>query len=306
MSIHVYFLPIDVALFQGPVFDYLCGVGSLDVVREEIVRVVRARRMHSPWWQLVWDVYCKRDGRLPAWFDSRAVFYERPLLIVEDLPARVGELVERYHTATGPDEVRRVAQSQLALLDPEGWDRPGNWQPQEPDFTDVDAVVDRSLARLTVGVMPPVADGFTPPAEWLERVDRDNLDLKSVSELLKFNQSLQPAWELRYWFTESIRGASRELNACFETPHALFEPLLEEHPELESALSSRWRNERVGLYIRPENVPAARLAAEAVLPTPVCVGSSEKEEPSTNALRRLAEVLCYAERRGLGFAERIS
>jgi hypothetical protein len=64
-----------------------------------------------------------------------------------------------------------------------------------------------------------------------------------------------------------------------------------------------YRNERVGLYIRPENVPRARRAAEAELPTPVWQGGSEEEDYPTNALRRLTELLCYAERRGLGFAE---
>jgi hypothetical protein len=64
-------------------------------------------------------------------------------------------------------------------------------------------------------------------------------------------------------------------------------------------------NEWVGLYIRPENVPRARRAAEAELPTPVWQGGSEEEHYPTNALRRLTELLCYTERCGLGFAERI-
>jgi hypothetical protein len=295
MSIHVYFQAIDVALVQGRVFDHVLGKGPLDDLRPELVRVATVRRSIGPWASLVSDAYWNHRDRLPDGYNNDVVMLERPYLIVEDLPARVGELVDQYHNAPGPEGVRTVVDSQVALLDPTGWNKRGRWKAKEPDFSGVEAAADKALALLAAHVSPPGARGK----------QKKQLELDFASDLLKFNEALQPRWELMDYFTESIVWTTRELGECFETPHALFQPLFRSHPELKKALSLPYRNETVGLYVRPENVARARRAAEAALPTPVSVEGSETRDYALNALRRLAELLCYAERRGLGFAERI-
>jgi hypothetical protein len=295
VSILVYFQPIDVDLFQGRVFDYLRGKGTLDELRPELVRVETLRRTVGPWESLLMDANYHHREKLPDWYNDDVVALERPFLITEDLPARVGELADQYHQAATPEAVRPIIDSQMAHLDPAGWNDPVRWSPEPPDFSGVEAEADQVLARLAPYASPVQARGDK----------KKSLDLEFASALLNFNKSLQPVWFVQAWFTEAIVEASRELLKCFETPDALFQPLFRSHPELKEALAQPYRNEKVGLYVRPENVARARKAAEAVLPTPVSQDGRETADYVVNALRRLAECLCYAERRGLGFAERI-
>jgi hypothetical protein len=296
VSIDVHFQAIDVGLFQGPVLDYVLGKELPTGLRAELIRVQKVRRAANPWLGLVTHAYWKRLGKLPDWYNNEVVGFQRPFLIVEDLPARVGELIERYHYAPTPEAARALVDSQLAILDPERWNEPGRWDLRSlpaPDWPSVEESADQALALLAPYI--PLRAAGEP---------KKQLDLEFARQALKFNESLQPFVALRAWFTEAIKGR-KDLSRCFETPHALFEPLFGAHPKLKEELSLPYRNERVGLYIRPENVPRARRAAEAELPTPVWQGGSEEEDYRTNALRRLTELLCYAERRGLGFAERI-
>jgi hypothetical protein len=296
LSIDVRYQAIDVALFQGPVFDYVLGKGPLADLRAELIRVQKVRRAAGPWQGLVMHGYWKRLGKLPAWYNNEVVGSQRPFLIVEDLPARVGELIELYHYAPTPEATRALVDSQVAILDPERWNEPGRWDLRSlppPAWPSVEESADQALALLAP-YLPPRAAGEP----------KEQLDLEFARQALKFNERLQPFVELRYWFTESLKGY-KELARYLETPHALFGPLFGAHPELREELSLPYRNERVGLHVRPENVPRARRAAEAGLPTPVWQGGSKEEDYRTNALRRLTELLCYAERRGLGFAERI-
>jgi hypothetical protein len=295
MSIHVYFQPIDVALIQGRVFDHVLGKGTLDELRPELVGVATVGRAVGPWVRLVSDANYNHRDKLPDWYNHDVVALERPYLVVEDLPARVGELVDQYHNAPGPEAVLPVVDSQMAYLDPKGWKKRGRWKAKEPNFDGVEAAADKALALLAPHVSPPGARGK----------QKKQLGLEFASDLLKFNEALQPRWGVMDYFTESIVWATNELGQCFETPHALFQPLFRAHPELKKALSLPYRNETVGLYVRPENVARARRAAEASLPTPVSNDGSETSDYQLNARRRLTEVLCYAERRGLAFAERI-
>jgi hypothetical protein len=297
VSIDVHYQAIDVALFQGPVFDYVLGKGPPAALRAELIRVQKVRRAAGPWQGLVMHAYWKRLGKLPDWYNNEVVGSQRPFLIVEDLPARVGELIERYHYAPTPEATRALVDSQLAILDPQRWNEPGRWDLRSlppPAWPSVEESVEQALALLEP-YLPPRAAGEP----------EQQLDLEFARQALKFNERLQPFVELRAWFTEAIVQGRQELSRYFETPHALFEPLFGAHPELKEELSLPYRNERVGLYVRPENVPGARRAVEAALPTPVWQGGSKEEDYRENALRRLTELLCYAQRRGLGFAERI-
>jgi hypothetical protein len=296
MSIHVYFQTIDVALIQGRVFDYVQGKGTLDDLRPELIRRSTVSRGGvSPWASAVNDAAWNDKKKLPEWYNNTVVMEERPYFIAEDLPARVGELVDLYHNAATPEAARAVAETQMAHLDPKGWKKRGRWKLKEPSFDGIEERADKALAILAGHVSPAGAKGK----------QKKKLDLDFASDVLKLNEKLQPVWSVMDFFTESIVWTTRELGECFETPHALFEPLFGAHAELKKALSQPYRNETVGLYVRPENVARARQAAEAALPTPTSEDGAETRDYQLNALRRLTEALCYAERRGLGFAERI-
>src|SRR5262249_37257342 len=158
-------------------------------------------------------------------------------------PARVGELIELYLNAATPEAARALAESQMARLDPEGWKDPGRWKPKEASFDGVEEAADKALAILAEHVSPAGAKG---------KQKKKKRELKFASDVLKLNEKLQPVWNLMDYFTESIVWTTRELGECFETPHALFEPLFASHRELKKALSQPYRNEKVGLYVRPE------------------------------------------------------
>jgi hypothetical protein len=210
VSIDVHYGAIDVALFQGPVFDYVLGKGPPAELRAELIRVQKVRRVAGPWLGLVTHAYWKKLGKLPDWTTTRSSG-QRPFLIVEDLPARVGELIERYHYASTPEATRAVVDSQMAILDPERWNEPGRWdlrsQPA-PDWPSVEESADQALALLAPYI-PPRAAGEP----------KQQLDLEFARQALKFNERLQPFVALRYWFTEAIitgncRGVSRRRTPC--------------------------------------------------------------------------------------------
>lgn len=297
MSIHVTFMPIDVNLFQTKVFGYLRGTETVDDLRPQMTRAATNAAFVQPWSLLLIGTHYDSPDKLPAWFNHEVVCLERPYFIVEDEPVRVAHAAEDYHLAPGPKALRAAVNAQLAVLDPEGWQKRGRWKATEPDLSGVEGKVDAAFALLAKYLAAPPKKGKGGKAK------KAGWDLEFASDVLGFNEALQPCWSVNEYFTESIIGVSAALTGCFEIPHALFRPLFKEHPELQKALSSPHRNETVGLYVPPSRVGRARRAAEAALPTP---HPEDGEGYEVNALRRLTEVLTYAERNGLGFAERIS
>jgi hypothetical protein len=100
--------------------------------------------------------------------------------------------------------------------------------------------------------------------------------------------------------------ATAEYRECLERPDELFRPLFAAHPELEEALTplAGWYPwcSAAGLYVRPANVPRARQAVEAAVHR--AQGWYEADEPAREVLLDVADLLRYAEPRGLGLIER--
>jgi hypothetical protein len=293
VSLNVYFQPIDVGLIQGLVFDYVRGKGTLEALRPQLRRRWDVLRAVVPWRRLVSEACRDRGGKLPEWFDGEA-FGRRHFFIVESAPDRVAELMELYHNAPDEDAVRRLIRSQLAILiDPKGVNEPGRWTPQPVEWHwDVDEQVEQKLALLAPYAAAP-GGGTKKP-----------LDNDFTRDLLELNEGLQPVGEVDDYPLGTVAGwATAEFRECLEPPDDLFRPLFAAHPELEKDLAAEGRYPwcyGAGLYVRPANVPRARRAVAASLTDDWGV----TDEFALNALRELADLLGYAERRGLGLIER--
>jgi hypothetical protein len=101
--------------------------------------------------------------------------------------------------------------------------------------------------------------------------------------------------------------ATPEYRECLERPDDLFLPLLTAHPELEEALAELeggypWCS-GAGMYVRPANVSRARRAVEASLR-----GEAgqwyDSDRYTLEVMLDVADLLRYAEPRGLGLIER--
>jgi hypothetical protein len=295
VSLNVYFQPIDVGLIHGLVFDYLRGKGTLEALRSPLRRRWEILRAVVPWRRLVSEAYREGSDKFPDWFDGKA-FERRHFFIVENAPDRVAELMDLYLNAAGEGAVRRLISSQLALLDPEGVNEPGRWTPKPVAWGwDVEEQVEGEMALLAPYAATPGGGPKKP------------LDNEFTRDLLKLNEGLQPIAEVDDYPLGTVVGwATAELRECLEPPDDLFRPLFAAHPELEEALAAKGRYPwcyGAGLFVRPANVSKARRAVEASLR-----GEAgewyDTDEFALNALRELADLLRYAERRGLGLIER--
>jgi hypothetical protein len=294
VSYIVTFQTIDVGLVQGLVFDYVRGKGTLEVLRPQVRRRYETILAFVPWKGAVAEAYREHRDRFPAWFNLKA-FEHRRFLIVEDAPDRVAELVDLYHNAPDDATVHGLIESQLALLGPKGSNEPWRWVPKPVEWGwDVDEQVERSMALL-----PPYA--ATPDGGRKKPLDRE-----FARDVLEFNEDLQLVAEVNdYPLGTVAHWATSEFSECLEPPDDLFRPLFAEHPELEADLARVDLDSLfygAGRYVRPANVPRARRAVEASLPEAGELDVSD--EFALNALRELAELLRYAERRGLGLIER--
>jgi hypothetical protein len=297
VSLNVYFQPIDVGLIQGLVFDYVRGKGTLEALRTPLRRRWEIGRTVGPWKRMLSEVYRAGGDKLPDWFDGET-FQQRHFFIVENAPERVAELMDLYLHAPDDGAVRQLIGAQLALLDPEGVNVPGRWAPKPVEWRwNVEEQVERSMALLAPYAATPGGKPKKP------------LDNEFTRDLLELNEDLQPIDEVYDYPLGTVVGwATAELGECLEPPDDLFRPLFAEHPDLEEDLSSEGRYPwcyGAGMYIRPANVPRARQAVEASLP------EDRRWRPSYDsydfapaALWKLANLLRYAERRGLGLIER--
>jgi hypothetical protein len=116
------------------------------------------------------------------------------------------------------------------------------------------------------------------------------------------------AYSDNYYCLEGLSGwAPAEYRECLERPDDLFQPLFAAHPELEAALAALeggypWCP-GAGLHVRSANVSRARESVEASLRGEA--GECDDSDRFTlEVLLDVADLLRYAEPRGLGLIER--
>ncbi len=207
--------------------------------------------------------------------------------------------MDLYLNAPDENAVRRLINSQLAVLDPESVNEPGRWTPHpfHGDW-DVEELVEQKMILLA-----PYA--ATPGGEPKKPLDND-----FTSDLLRLNEGLQPFAEIDDYPLGTVASwATAGFRECLESSGDLFRPLFATHPELKEEVRAveRWYPwySGPGLYVRPGYVSRARLEVEASLR-----GEAgewyDADEFALNAILELADLLRFAERRGQGLIERIA
>jgi len=130
--------------------------------------------------------------------------------------------------------------------------------------------------------------------------------------LLNLAAQVLPGWMGRgtVWPTHLFEKIGVPVGHVFETPTALFEPLVRAFPAIEDGFRTTIiENYSLGGYVRPQNVPVLRAllekhARELILAwtEPEDAANADLEELSTD-YRKILEPVVLAERNGYGFIE---
>jgi len=331
---------IPAFLEQAPIDDILDRAADLSVVAS------RAEQWSNRVLTLAQKLSIRQDDwdedegpylRLPGWNTDLSV-WGRPFFIVADTVDESLAAVEQYMQCTQKDlaAVDRIAATMLARLDAKkgGW--PENAHPERvalyegayplaehlPELKKKEqqlADPAKTRRRLEM-ILEAYREGWAHrdtkrkiKSEVLEEPSRAG-DLAREAPYILLNLAAQvlPGWMARgtVWPTQLFEKINVPVGQVFETPKALFEPLVRAFPAIEENLRTTIiMNHSLGGYVRPENVPALRALLEKherdliyAFVEPQDMQRVDPERVSTD-YKKILESVVFAERKGYGFIE---
>jgi hypothetical protein len=269
-------------------------------------------------------------------FDTDLSVWGRPFFIVADTVDESLAAFARYMECTHNDldAVDRIAVSMLAKLDVKRSLLPRDKHaaaaaivdavyPLANNLPDADdqpnATVDETRGRLQ-SMLEVYQEA------WAQRSTDRMIESEMLEEpmaaadlakgapymLLNFASQVLPGWMGRgyVWPTQLFERIGVPVSHIFETPTALFEPLVRAFPAIEESFNTTIvSNYSLGGYVRPENVPTLRALLqkherELILAwiEPEQVAETNVEEISGD-YKKILEPVVLAERNGYGFIE---
>ncbi len=291
--------PVDVDLITRRLVPYILGMGEIDDLVADVVRISKVRARANAWGIGTSRYMTEHATEFPA----DLLVWGRPFFITTEGTTEIAAAIDRY-LAADPDDVDFIAAEMLDVLDPK---LVGLVQPSENDkvLTDVaigsEARRNMDLLRVAVHNLTsgkPVQLGgadTAPPRELLER--------EAIWVMTKFAADLRPGWMDRghVWPSGWSAAAKVRLGDVFEAPHALLGHLRALDLEF-FAHNGIVENYMVGAMVpadRVEEFVGALRANEAALIN-TWGDSSEFAQVSFQKLREAAEDALH---RGLAFCE---
>ena len=234
--------------------------------------------------------------------------FGRPFLVAEISASKVAETVDRYVSASSPDEAEAVAREQLGRLDPEIGKR---LEPEDgPDLSP--ELVHRSDLLADLAAIRDLAEAARRGLPWGkgESAGRPALDLlreEGAWRAVRLHARVVP-----FWLGRDVDGLDTVCRAAGVSPpeslvpaRRLFAGPCEEFPGFGASLGVEIaRTNQVGGFVAPEDVPAlVDFLADAGARI-IRVAARQGEGPACTALlRKIRECATYAARRGFGYLE---
>jgi hypothetical protein len=310
----VSFHPVDVAFIHERVFPYIRGERSIDDLVAQAVRIARVRFRANAWGLGV--LACEQAQRassrsrkgqekppalavkVPKTFKSHLHVWGRPFFITQDRPADISAAIDQY-LAAAPEQVDELARRMLRHLDPDL---------VEAVIPDEGGVLPEE-ERLAEGIQQEIAlfRECYQARKTHQQVTIPSGETASPRELFAYNFPLavldfaahfRPGWMARgrVWPSYLLSEANLYVEGIFETPAALFRPILEEIPEIADHLEPTiTQNYMIGGYVPADKVPALRRLFE----------ENQDHFPDECRLdvQKILEAVRDAELRRLAFAE---
>lgn len=331
---------IPALLEHAPIEDILDRAADLSVVAR------RAEQWAFRIMQLEQELSFKQDDvdpdegpylRLPGWNTDLSV-WGRPFLIVADSVDESLAAFEQYMQCTQQDlaAVDRIAATMLARLDAKkgGW--PANAHPARVAMYEAAYPLARHLPQLKKKDQAPADPGKTRRRwekvleayreGWAQRDSKRKIKSEVFDELarardvameapyilLNLAAQVLPGWMARgtVWPTQLFEKIGVSVSHVFETPKALFEPLVRAFPAIEENFRTTIiMNHSLGGYVRPENVSTLRALLEKhqreliyAFVEPHEMVRADPERLATD-YTKILESVTFAERKGYGFIE---
>lgn len=324
--------PVDVDFIQSVVLPYILGDGDIDSWVEEAVQLSKVRWRANAWGLGVLSLQHKQSAKrrapakpktavakgkpapkrkpkpslVPDKFDSDLHVWGRPFFITSETPDEVGTAIDRY-IGCQPKQVDSLVEEMLGQLNPA---LVGKVTPDAEGKLPKDDVLRHSirwkldLLRECVRVRKGKKPVQVPNGEELD--PKQALAANTALVVLEFAAAFRPGWMSRghFWPTVFLKEAGVPVDAYFERPRKLFQPLLKVAPEVIGCLNETiGGNFEVGGYVPAERVVALRESLERHREKILAYYQKKKWGDVGVELTKLYEAVRDAESRGLAFAE---
>jgi hypothetical protein len=330
---------IPALLRQASIGDLLDRASNLAVVAAQANRWgLRVTQLCDDLWAKQDDAGIEETLRLPG-FHSDLSVWGRPFFIVADTVDESLAAFASYMECSHEDlaAVDRIAASMLAKLDaqrsllprdkhaaaaaivdtfyPLAHHLPEPKNQETPNLASTRAYLEAVLTTYQDGWAQRNTDRIIESKVLDEPAAAADLARSAPYTLLNLASQVLPGWMGRgyVWPTQLFEKIGVPVSHLFETPTALFEPLVRAFPAIEESFGTTIvYNYSLGGYVRPENVPALRALLqkherELILawmePAQVAaMGPDEISEISAD-YQKILEPVVLAERNGYGFIE---
>jgi hypothetical protein len=341
--------PVDTKLITERLIPALLGNASIDDILDRAADLCVVASRANQWGFRVmqvqhdlgneqFDAEMERPFLMLPGFESDLSVWGRPFFIVADTVDESLAAFEQYMQCTRQDlaGVDRIAASMLTWLDAKKGSWPADSAPAKvalveavyplakhlPELKKKDQqLADAGQTRLRLAkILEAYREGWAH-RDSKRKIKSDVFDepakardvaLEAPYILLNIASQVLPGWMARgtVWPTQLFEKIDVSVSHVFETPAALFEPLVRAFPALEERFRTTIiENYSLGGYVRPENVPVLRALVEKhqrelifAFVEPHEAAGADLERLSMD-YQKILEPVVFAERNGYGCIE---